>query len=208
MFSSITITFAPAIVYFASSPKIPIGICSPNSAAGCVMGMCSLQCFQYASTSASFQETFRFSWAIEGKVCMNEWMGETCKLVGTKSIYLSIFYLSVIYIYISIYLSIFLSIYLPVYLYLNLPIFLLKYIDVSWDVDGRACSVDMGECVNLAGTPKKVNTYTGRSKWQQGSTTIHEASPSEPSLLSWHPSRQSPSLWQESPQSAMPQFTH
>ena len=122
MFSSITITFAPAIVYFASSPKIPSGICSPNSAAGCVMGMCSLQCFQYASTSASFQETFRFSWAIEGKVCMNEWMGETCKLVGTKSIYLSIFYLSVIniYIYISIYLSSCLSISKSTYIFVEI----------------------------------------------------------------------------------------
>ena len=64
IFSSMTITFAPANVYFASSPNMPIGMCLPSPAAGWSIGMWSLQCFQNDATSAVFQEIFRFSLAM------------------------------------------------------------------------------------------------------------------------------------------------
>ena len=66
-FSIIMMSLAPAKVYLASSPEIPIGTWRlPAAIAGCSVGAYFSQWSQYSVTSWVFQETFLFSWALGG----------------------------------------------------------------------------------------------------------------------------------------------
>ena len=83
LLSIITMTFDPAKVYRASSPDRPMGTCSPNCSAGCLVSKWAAWCCQYSAISRLLMPILLFSWPASSVLALETRSNE----VGTEFVW-------------------------------------------------------------------------------------------------------------------------